>query len=38
MGIARDGGLLAVGTQSQVVEYRNLPQVIDKLERGPRAV
>lgn len=35
MGIARDGGLLAVGTQSQVVEYRNLPQVIDKLERGP---
>jgi uncharacterized protein (TIGR03032 family) len=24
-----------VGTQSQVVEYRNLPQVIDKLERGP---
>ena len=35
MGIARDGGLLAVGTQSQVVEYRNLPQVIDKLEPGP---
>ena len=28
-------GLLAVGTQSQVVEYRNLPQVIDKLEQGP---
>jgi uncharacterized protein (TIGR03032 family) len=35
MGIARSGGKLAVGTQSQVIEYHNLPQVIDKLAPGP---
>lgn len=35
MGIAADGGKLAVGTSSQVVEYRDLPQVADRLEKAP---